>query len=108
MTSPDGAELDYATATELRRRIVSKDISPVELTQRALAKAEATQKTLNAFFVLLPERALQAAKAAEDAIMRGLPLGPLHGIPFSAKDLMAVAGKRFEQFAARVGGDHHA
>src|SRR5580658_6720387 len=92
MTSPDGAELDYATATELRRRIVSKDVSPVELTQRALAKAEATQKTLNAFFVLLPERALSTAKAAEDAIMRGLPLGPLHGIPFSAKDLMAVAG----------------
>src|SRR3984885_13630008 len=92
MTSMDGAELDYATATELRRRIVSKDISPVELTKRALAKAEATQETLNAFFVLLPERALSAARAAEDAVMQGRPLGPLHGIPFSAKDLMAVAG----------------
>src|SRR5665811_1846179 len=43
-------------------------------------------------FVLLPEAALRAAKGAEDAIMRGRPLGPLHGIPFSAKDLMAVAG----------------
>jgi aspartyl-tRNA(Asn)/glutamyl-tRNA(Gln) amidotransferase subunit A len=92
MTSLDVAELDYATAAELRRRIVSKDISPVELTKRALAKAEATQETLNAFFVLLPERALSAARAAEDAVMQGRPLGPLHGIPFSAKDLMAVAG----------------
>ena len=92
MTSLDVAVLDYATATEVRRRIVSKDISPVELTKRALAKAEATQTTLNAFFVLLPEHALTAAKAAEDAVMQGRPLGPLHGIPFSAKDLMAVAG----------------
>src|ERR1700733_5994197 len=92
MTSLDVAELDYATATELRRRIVSKDLSPVELTKRALARAEATQTTLNAFFVLLPERAPRAAKAAEDAVMHGLPLGPLHGLPFSAKDLIAVAG----------------
>jgi len=95
MTNVDGAELDYATASELRRRIASKDISPVELTKRALAKAEATQKTLNAFFVLLPEAALHAAKAAEDAVMQGRPLGPLHGIPFSAKDLMAVAGVKY-------------
>jgi aspartyl-tRNA(Asn)/glutamyl-tRNA(Gln) amidotransferase subunit A len=95
MTNVDGAELDYATASELRRRIASKDISPVELTKRALAKADATQKTLNAFFVLLPEAALRAAKAAEDAVMQGRPLGPLHGIPFSAKDLMAVAGVKY-------------
>jgi aspartyl-tRNA(Asn)/glutamyl-tRNA(Gln) amidotransferase subunit A len=62
------------------------------LTCHALAKAEATQKTLNAFFVLQPEAALSAAKLAEDAVMGGEPLGILHGLPFSAKDLMAVAG----------------
>ena len=45
------ADLDTMTAAELRRRIISKDISPVELTRRALAKAEATQGNLNAFFV---------------------------------------------------------
>jgi len=77
--------------SDLRRRVISRDVSPVELTHRALAKAEATQGNLNAFFVLLPEAALAAAKAAEDAVM-GQPLGPLHGLPFSAKDLMAVAG----------------
>jgi aspartyl-tRNA(Asn)/glutamyl-tRNA(Gln) amidotransferase subunit A len=80
------------TAADLRRRIIKKDISPVELTRRALVKAEATQGNLNAFFVLLPEAALAAAKAAEDAIMRGQPLGLLHGLPFSVKDLIAVAG----------------
>ena len=85
-------DLDTVTAMELRRRIISKDVSPVELTERALAKAEATQATLNAFFLLIPEAALAAARAAEDAVMRGQPLGLLHGLPFSAKDLMAVAG----------------
>ena len=92
MTSVDDADVDYASAAELRRRIASKDISPVELTKRALAKAKSSQQTLNAFFVLLPEAALTAAQTAEDAVMKGRPLGPLHGIPFSAKDLMAVAG----------------
>ena len=86
------ADFDLMSVAELRRRVVSKSISPVELTRRALAKAEATQGNLNAFFVILPEAALAAAKAAEDAVMRSQPLGLLHGLPFSAKDLMAVAG----------------
>jgi aspartyl-tRNA(Asn)/glutamyl-tRNA(Gln) amidotransferase subunit A len=89
------ADFDVMTAAELRRRVISKDVSPVELTRRALAKAEATQKNLNAFFVLLPEAALAAARAAEDAVMRAQPLGLLHGLPFSAKDLMAVARVRY-------------
>ena len=85
-------DLDTMTAMDLRRRVTRKDVSPVELTERALAKAEHTQGTLNAFFLLMPEAALAAARAAEDAVMRGEPLGLLHGLPFSAKDLMAVAG----------------
>lgn len=86
------AEFDTMSAMEMRRRIAAKEISPVELTQRALAKAEATQSTLNAFYLLMPEDALAAAKVAEDAVMKGAPLGAIHGIPFSAKDLMAVKG----------------
>ncbi len=89
---PLSTDLDTMTAMELRRRVTRKDVSPVELTERALAKAEHTQGTLNAFFLLMPEAALAAARAAEDAVMRGQPLGLLHGLPFSAKDLMAVAG----------------
>src|SRR5437764_4470343 len=89
------AEFDYMTAGDLRQRIVRKEISPVELTQRALAKAEATQKSINAFFLLMPDAALAAAKLAEDAVMKAQPLGLLHGIPFSAKDLMAVGGVTF-------------
>jgi aspartyl-tRNA(Asn)/glutamyl-tRNA(Gln) amidotransferase subunit A len=89
------AEFDYMSASEMRRRIARKDISPVEVTRRALEKAEATQSTLNAFFLLTQDEALAAARIAEDAVMKGAPLGVLHGIPFSAKDLMAVSGLRY-------------
>ncbi|ARQ00128.1 amidase [Pseudorhodoplanes sinuspersici] len=85
------AEFDAMSAIELRQKIARKELSPVEVTRRALERAEASQSTLNAFFVLLPEAAMAAAREAEDAVMQGKPLGSLHGIPFSAKDLMAVA-----------------
>ena len=83
-------EFDRMSAIEMRRLIATKAISPVDLTMRALAKAEATQSSLNAFYRLLPDEAIAAAKAAEAAVMRGDSLGPIHGIPFSVKDLIAV------------------
>lgn len=83
-------EFDYMSAMQMRSLIAAKKISPVEVTKRALEKAEATQSSLNAFYRILPEQALAAAQTAEDAVMKGAPLGALHGIPFSAKDLMAV------------------
>ena len=56
------------TAIELRDRIARREISPVEVTRRALDKAQSTQGSLNAFFFLMPEKALAAAKAAETAV----------------------------------------
>jgi aspartyl-tRNA(Asn)/glutamyl-tRNA(Gln) amidotransferase subunit A len=85
-------EFDFMSAVDMKRHIARKEISPVELAKRALAAAEETQSTLNAFSTLMPEAALAAAKSAEDAVMRGQPLGLLHGIPVSVKDLIAVAG----------------
>ena len=82
------AEFDYLSAFEAKRLVARKEISPVELTKRALAKADATQKSLNCFYFLMPDAALEAARKAEDAVMRGQPLGLLHGLPFSAKDLI--------------------
>ena len=93
------------TAMELRGLIARREISPVEVTRRALDKAEATQGSLNAFFILMPDKALAAAKAAEDAVMRGDALGLLHGVPFSAKDLIAVGGERFA-FGSRCMADN--
>jgi aspartyl-tRNA(Asn)/glutamyl-tRNA(Gln) amidotransferase subunit A len=89
------AEFDFMTATELRARIARREISPVDVTRRALEKAEATQASLNAFFVLMPAAAMASARDAEDAVMRGEPLGALHGIPISVKDLIAVGGVPF-------------
>ena len=86
------AEFDAMSAIEMRQRIRKKEISPLDITKRALNAAEASQPTLNAYFHLMPESALSAARAAEDAVMQGQATGLLHGIPFSAKDLMAVAG----------------
>ena len=89
------AEFDLMGAHELRRRIASREISPVEVTRRSLEKAATTQASLNAFFVLLPDEAMAAARAAEAAVLRGADLGALHGVPFSAKDLMAVKNVRY-------------
>jgi aspartyl-tRNA(Asn)/glutamyl-tRNA(Gln) amidotransferase subunit A len=89
------AEFDTMSAIEMRRRIAARQISPVELTERALARASATQSTLNAFYFLMADEAMAAAKAAEKAVMQGDPLGAIHGIPFSAKDLMAVKGVNY-------------
>lgn len=88
------ADLDAMIAMELCSRIARREISPVEVTRRALDKAEATQASLNAFFFLMPEKAMTAARAAEAAVMRGDPLGPLHGVPVSIKDLITIGGER--------------
>ena len=84
-------DLSRLSASELVSLVASKAVSPVEITQYSLDRAEETQSTLNAFFHLMPREAMAAAKLAERAVLQGERLGPLHGIPFSAKDLMAVA-----------------
>jgi aspartyl-tRNA(Asn)/glutamyl-tRNA(Gln) amidotransferase subunit A len=99
------AEFDFMSACELRRLVAAREVSPVELTERALERAEATQPQLNAFFVLMPEEAQAAAHRAEEAAMKGEPLGLLHGLPISAKDLMAVAGQPYASGSRTMAGN---
>jgi aspartyl-tRNA(Asn)/glutamyl-tRNA(Gln) amidotransferase subunit A len=99
------SDLDLMTAVELRDRIVRREISPLEVTKRALERAEATQASLNAFCLLFHKEAIDAALAAEDSLMRKEPLGPLHGVPFSAKDMIAVGGQPF-RFGSRAMKDN--
>ncbi len=87
-------DLTRLPASELREHIAARKISPVELTEAVLARAEKLQPALNCFVTLVPDQARTAAKAAEDAVMKGQPLGLLHGIPFAAKDLVNTAGVR--------------
>src|SRR5256885_540836 len=81
-------------ATELAGLIRAKTVSPVELTRAVLARSERLTPTLNAVCTLTAEQALEAAREAEDAVMRGRALGPLHGIPFTIKDLAFTKGVR--------------
>src|SRR5580693_5946330 len=85
-------EIYYLPLTELARRIEAKKLTPVELTQAYLTRSEKLGPRFNAYARLTPEIALQQAKAAEKEIQRGHYRGPLHGIPYAAKDLLAVKG----------------
>jgi aspartyl-tRNA(Asn)/glutamyl-tRNA(Gln) amidotransferase subunit A len=85
-------EIHYLPVAELARRIESKSLSPIDLTKMYLARAEKLGSRLNAFARLTPDIALAQAAAAEKEIKRGHYRGPLHGIPYAAKDLLAVKG----------------
>ncbi len=87
-----GEAIFYLSVTELAKRIESKSLSPVELTQAYLERSQKLGPRFNAYARLTPEIALQQAKAAEKEIKRGHYRGPLHGIPYAAKDLLAVKG----------------
>jgi aspartyl-tRNA(Asn)/glutamyl-tRNA(Gln) amidotransferase subunit A len=78
-------------ATELAAAIQTKAISPVEAVEAALARIEERQE-LNAFMAICADRARAEARTAEAAVMGGAPLGPLHGISFSVKDLTNTEG----------------
>ncbi len=77
---------------QLAVRIESRKISPVELTESFLARSEKYGPRYNAYATLMRERALRQAREAEREIASGKYRGPLHGIPYAAKDLLAVRG----------------
>ncbi|HSS82526.1 MAG TPA: amidase family protein, partial [Reyranella sp.] len=70
-------------AAVLREKIATKQVSPVELTEAVLARAEKLQPVLNCFITLVGDQARAAARRAEDDVMQGGTLGLLHGIPFA-------------------------
>ncbi|MBR0750569.1 amidase [Bradyrhizobium jicamae] len=89
-----GNDLCFLSATELRARIARKEVSPVEITRAVLAQAERLQPELNCFITLCGDEALAQAKQAERQIMAGEPVGLLHGIPLTVKDLVNTKGVR--------------
>lgn len=80
-------ELAYMSATELALRIRQRQLSPVEVVEAFIERIEARNPSLNAFVYFGYEDARQRAKAAEQAVMAGEILGPLHGVPTAMKDL---------------------
>ena len=85
-------EIFYLSLSELAKRIETKKLSPVDLTQLYLDRSAKFGSRFNAYARLMPEAALDQAKAAEKEIQHGHYRGPLHGIPYAAKDLLAVKG----------------
>ena len=81
-----------ATVAEVAPLVRSRQLSPVALAEASLARLESTGKALNAVATLTPERALEEARGAEGEIAAGHYRGPLHGIPYGAKDLLATRG----------------
>lgn len=82
----------YAPISELAKQIEAKTLSPVELTESYLDRSSKLGPKLNAYARLMPTAAMEQAHAAEKEIRRGHYRGPLHGIPYAAKDLLAVKG----------------
>ena len=80
-------ELVSLSSVELRRRIGTKEISPVELLQACLDRIEEVNPAVNAVTAMSVKRARQEAKAAEAAVRRGEDLPLLHGLPTGIKDL---------------------
>ena len=90
----NAVELCYTPATRLSTLIRSKALSPVELTRAVLGRIEHLNPKVNAFCTVTADQALDAARRAEQSVMRGEPLGPIHGLPFSIKDLAFTKGVR--------------
>lgn len=87
-------ELAFASLTQLAELVRTRKISSVELTKMYLARLKRYGPKLNCTVTLTEERALAQAEAAENEIRRGKYRGPLHGIPWGAKDLFATKGIR--------------
>src|SRR2546422_8515620 len=82
----------YLSVHELGEQIRSRRISPVELTESYLARLEKLGSKLGAVAALTPDLALEQARAVEKELAAGRSRGPLHGIPYGAKDLLATRG----------------
>jgi amidase/aspartyl-tRNA(Asn)/glutamyl-tRNA(Gln) amidotransferase subunit A len=80
-------ELAYMSATELALHIRRRQISPVEVVDAFITRIEQRNPSLNAFVYFGFDEARQRARDAEQAVLRGDPLGPLHGVPTAIKDL---------------------
>jgi aspartyl-tRNA(Asn)/glutamyl-tRNA(Gln) amidotransferase subunit A len=87
---PLGDELLFASVRELSERIKRRELSPVELTEAYLARAEQVGSELRSWATITRDLALAQARKAADELAAGLWRGPLHGIPYAAKDLLAV------------------
>jgi aspartyl-tRNA(Asn)/glutamyl-tRNA(Gln) amidotransferase subunit A len=87
-------EICRLTIGQLAELLRTRQLSPVEVVQAALDRAEQLNARFNAFITIARQEALQTAKEAEQAILQGRYRGPLHGVPIALKDIFATQGLR--------------
>jgi aspartyl-tRNA(Asn)/glutamyl-tRNA(Gln) amidotransferase subunit A len=85
-------EIYHSTISELGHLLRSRETTPTELTRIYLERLDSEGRRYNAVATLTEERALREAAQAEAELAAGYDRGPLHGIPYGAKDLLAVPG----------------
>jgi len=86
-------DLCYMPATEAIRRFKARTLSPVELMQAVIARAEAVQKKVNAFTYTHFDEAMDLARKAEAKYAKGQRTGVLEGLPIGIKDESYIKGK---------------
>jgi Asp-tRNA(Asn)/Glu-tRNA(Gln) amidotransferase A subunit family amidase len=86
------SDLVKKSVTEMARAVREREVSPVELVEAHMERAEAVNPAINAIVLPRFEEALEEARAAERAVSNGSDLGPLHGVPYTAKECIEVAG----------------
>ena len=90
----DAEDLCFMSAREMNSLIREKELSPVEVLEAVLSRIGKINPKVNAFCTLVPETAMEAARKAEEKVMGGEKVGPLHGVPVAIKDLTPTAGIR--------------
>ena len=104
-------DLLFHRAVDLAAMLRARELSAVELMEATLARIAAVNPAVNAVVTLLPERAMAGARAADAALARGEPVGPLHGLAIAHKDTIPTADIRttwgspiFETFVPETDG----
>jgi aspartyl-tRNA(Asn)/glutamyl-tRNA(Gln) amidotransferase subunit A len=87
-------DVAFLGARRLGALVRERKASPVEIVRLYLDRIERLDARLRAYITVLPDAALDAARRAETAVMRGDALGPLHGVPYAVKDQLDTAGVR--------------
>src|SRR5450432_3437961 len=86
------SNLVFQSIDELAPLLRARKVSPVELVRAFLDRIEAVNPRVNAFLTVTGDRALEEARTAEREIGSGRYKGPLHGIPYAPKDIIATKG----------------
>lgn len=86
------SEILFQSVTELAPLVKSRKLSPVEVVRAYLEQIEKWNPTVKAFITVTADRALEEARRAEKEIAAGHYRGPLHGLPYAPKDMLATRG----------------